>query len=389
MANIQSVALPVAVLLAVGVGAGAGRASGADGAAASDWHGPGFAYYCDQDPKIPLAVHVVKIDRSCKDLELQVALGGNKHFGLGTLPQLVQNIPAEVGEPMAAINGDYFENEPPLIGRLKGMTVIRKELIRGPALDRAFLYIDSRGNPHLTNAVPNFKVSWPGGTSTAIGLNQTLLPGEAVLYSPAAGKSTRARGIELILERDGNGPWLPLRLGQTLSAKVRQVNAEGDSELGADTLVLALGRKLAPTIKPVGPGGTLKISLTIAPDLRDIVTAIGGGPSLVREGKIHEVEGPYVRHNVRHPRTALGWDDKYFYLVVVDGRQVRYSMGMSLPELADYFLKLGCKYALNLDGGASSTTWVHQKVVNSPSAGRLRNFANALVLVRTKNGAGQ
>ncbi len=78
----------------------------------------------------------------------------------------------------------------------------------------------------------------------------------------------------------------------------------------------------------------------------------------------------------------MGWNDKYFYLVQVDGRQPRYSMGMTLPELAEYFLKLNCEYAINLDGGGSCTTWLSGRIVNSPSQGRERPSANALVLVR-------
>jgi exopolysaccharide biosynthesis protein len=55
---------------------------------------------------------------------------------------------------------------------------------------------------------------------------------------------------------------------------------------------------------------------------------------------------------------------------------------MSLPELAAYMLKLGCRQALNLDGGGSSTFWIHGQVMNSPCYGKERPMANALVLVR-------
>jgi exopolysaccharide biosynthesis protein len=39
-------------------------------------------------------------------------------------------------------------------------------------------------------------------------------------------------------------------------------------------------------------------------------------------------------------------------------------VGMTLKELADLFITLGCKDAINLDGGGSSTLWVNGKVVN-------------------------
>ena len=60
-------------------------------------------------------------------------------------------------------------------------------------------------------------------------------------------------------------------------------------------------------------------------------------------------------------------------------------MGMTTAELTEYYQKLGCTDALNLDGGASSTVWLNGVVVNSPCHGRDRSIANALVLVRRES----
>ena len=85
----------------------------------------------------------------------------------------------------------------------------------------------------------------------------------------------------------------------------------------------------------------------------------------------------------RNPRTAIGWNDKEFFFVVVDGRSKELSIGVRFAELADLMVELGCKEALNLDGGGSTTLWLGGKVVNHPSEkGVERNVANALVLVR-------
>ena len=84
----------------------------------------------------------------------------------------------------------------------------------------------------------------------------------------------------------------------------------------------------------------------------------------------------------RHPRTAIGWNDSYFYLVTVDGRQPHLSVGMTLNELARYLVSLGCREAMNLDGGGSTTMWVGGSVVNRPSDGEERAVANALILLR-------
>jgi exopolysaccharide biosynthesis protein len=70
----------------------------------------------------------------------------------------------------------------------------------------------------------------------------------------------------------------------------------------------------------------------------------------------------------RHPRTAIGWRaDGTLVLVVVDGRQPRISVGMTINELAHLMLDLGCVEAINLDGGGSSTMVIRNKIVNNPS----------------------
>lgn len=63
------------------------------------------------------------------------------------------------------------------------------------------------------------------------------------------------------------------------------------------------------------------------------------------------------------------------------GRQKGLSDGMTFHELAELARRLGCTEALNLDGGGSSTLWLGGQVMNSPSDGRERLVANALLLV--------
>jgi len=70
----------------------------------------------------------------------------------------------------------------------------------------------------------------------------------------------------------------------------------------------------------------------------------------------------------RHPRTALGIVSKHkIVLVTVDGRSEQ-SLGMNLHELSDLMVSLGCREAINLDGGGSTTMWLNGRgVVNMPS----------------------
>jgi hypothetical protein len=348
------------------------------------WQEPGIQYYCDSNPRIPLAVHVVRIDRSHADLEFHTTLGGGREIGLAALSDQVNYINPKFGKAVAAINGDYFYHDRPFQGDPMNLQILRGgELVSGPGDDRAFLYFDAKGEPHLTNAVAAFTVTWPDGKVAPIGLNE-IPPkaGQAVLFTSVAGPNTRIEGVELILERNGDQPWLPLRIGQTISARVREVNRQGHSKLSSDCLVLSLDSKQLEGLPALEPGSVLKICTATKPDLSGATLAIGGGPTLVRDGKARQAS-EFNGIQMRDPRSALGWNAKYFFLVAADGRQPRHSMGMSLEELANYFVKLGCDYAMNLDGGGSCTTWAGGKTVNSPSQrGRERAAANALVVVR-------
>jgi hypothetical protein len=113
---------------------------------------------------------------------------------------------------------------------------------------------------------------------------------------------------------------------------------------------------------------------------------IGGFPLLLQEGRrvgdLEISERPGFAAE-RHPRTAVGIDEDgdLLWIVVVDGRQPDYSLGMSLPELSSLFEALQVEEAINLDGGGSSIMVFHGAAVSSPSDGEgERPVANALAV---------
>ena len=115
------------------------------------------------------------------------------------------------------------------------------------------------------------------------------------------------------------------------------------------------------------------------------VQAIAGSNVLVKSGR-KVVETASKFSTTRHPRTAVGVADagRTLVLVVVDGRRPETSVGMSLDELADLMLKLGCDDALNLDGGGSSVLVMRDPetgrlvTLNTPSDGKPRPVATVL-----------
>lgn len=233
----------------------------------------------------------------------------------------------------------------------------------------------------MTNILSQLRVIWPDGTSTPFGLNEERPGNGAVLYTSVSGTSTRTGGgVELVLEQTTNSAWMPLRPGQRYRARVREISARGDTTVTPDRPVLSLGPKLAARLPRPTVGSTVELATETTPDLTGVLTAIGGGPTLVRNGIATQWSG----FQMRHPRTAIGWNKDHIFMVEVDGRQRGLSVGMTLPELADYMVKIGCQQAMNLDGGGSATLWVCGNVVNSPSEGQERPGANALILLQKK-----
>lgn len=76
----------------------------------------------------------------------------------------------------------------------------------------------------------------------------------------------------------------------------------------------------------------------------------------------------------RNPRSVIGYyEPGHYCLVIVDGRQGKYSGGLNMQELSQLMYALGCVRAYNLDGGATAhMSWLTQ-VINSPSKDRKVN----------------
>ena len=90
---------------------------------------------------------------------------------------------------------------------------------------------------------------------------------------------------------------------------------------------------------------------------------------------------------VKAPRTLIAFNDRYLYFVVVDGRSSE-SIGMTFTDAGNFCRDhLRATYAVNQDGGGSSTMWLDGEVRNDPSgkpgvdkAHQLRPVANGYLM---------
>ncbi|MBQ5992994.1 MAG: phosphodiester glycosidase family protein [Bacteroidales bacterium] len=123
----------------------------------------------------------------------------------------------------------------------------------------------------------------------------------------------------------------------------------------------------------------------------NIMTA---GPLLIWHDTLQYMRDDRTFVTNRHNRTAVGIrEDGTVLLFVADGR-AKESEGLSLTELQLLLRWLGCRDALNLDGGGSSTLYLnignYQGVANCPSDnGRFdhageRSVSNAVLIMKNE-----
>lgn len=351
----------------------------------------GLGYTNFRVADVPWSIHIVQVARTNPVYEIHSVHAANSAVGLETLSEQLGVLSPDLGTPVAAINGDFYQRERAYAGAPRGLQIIDGELISSPGNKIAF-WIDANGEAHGSSVTSKFEVTWPDGTASPFRLNAERPSNGVELYTPSVGRSTRTTGgQELILERAEGSAWLPLHIGKTYTAQVKEVREGGDTKVPADALVLSLGTAAARRLAPLKPGATVRISTATEPALHGVRTALSGGPLLVHNGHRQRLEGGiYDRYESssmfeRHPRAAIGWNQDSLFLVEVDGRQ-RVSVGMTLDELANFLVVLGCQEGMNCDGGGSATLWFQGEVRNNPCERAEREIANSLVVVKKKVG---
>ncbi len=88
------------------------------------------------------------------------------------------------------------------------------------------------------------------------------------------------------------------------------------------------------------------------------------GPLLIKDGELRPDFSDVPIH-IRNPRTGFGMiEPNHYIMIVVDGRQKDYSIGMTLEDFARLFAAYGCTEAYNLDGGGSAAMFYNGKTIN-------------------------
>ena len=347
-------------------------------------------------------IYVAEMSRQNPTLHFEVALANSQVLGKETVRSIAKRR-TQRGDRnvVVAVNGGFgvLGDMRGYGGVLENLHIQDGELITQPTDTDACFGVTESGE-FLSTSV-QMKANIQIGTHTLeIGcINQRRLDGcKVTLYTPRLGESThtnRRRGKEVIL----SGLPLPLTPNYVHPYQVKTVSNNGNSTIPKDGAILWINaQEKDPSISQLNPGASGKLTVTLSPpEWNQVRHAVGGRLRLLKNGKINQMlVDKHLENKKRHapgkrsqelnlshePRTALGYNADTLFLVVADGRQPKYSTGLTLYELASILIELGATEAINLDGGSSSTFVVNDKVINQPSGRQEREVLNAVFITK-------
>jgi hypothetical protein len=358
----------------------------------------------------PWAVHVLRVSRRTKGVTIRAASAPGEMRR--ELPTAIAHREVRHGEELlAVVNGDY-DLAAPYLGISDGFSITSGHLWTTGKATWPAMALRKNGEPVI--AVPQMRMELRSGRQRweVAALNKPL--------GSAHGQGPRAytRDFRGVLQSGkpfrgivvGNlSRLLPLCGDCRIRGEVTAVISETtQATIPADAIVIAehvpegassIATPFQAASHSFTPGQKVELRMEASVGgRRDIAHVIGGFPIIVQRGKREIAGEPGANLKLRHPRTAVCYNQREIMFVVVDGRQPQRSVGMTLEELGDLMVSLGCAEAMNTDGGGSSVMAVTMpppaganhsgrgpsQIVNSPADGKERGRGNAWVILRRK-----
>ncbi|HEY3443004.1 MAG TPA: phosphodiester glycosidase family protein [Paludibaculum sp.] len=319
----------------------------------------------------PFTFQILEVDPKHPAVNVLPVRARDRAIGRETVSGMARRLGAT-----AAVNGGYFLTTGPYAGGSSGVYLSNGEVVGTPAGDTphtALVFCAEKSDiERLEFEAVGYAGevrSSTGSTAKVTGLHRARGPEDLIVYRPMMGERTLtdAAGVEARI--DSQGVVLDLAEGA------------GDVAIPRDGYVLSGAGGGAEWLRGnARPGARITLELGLKASSCAAADITGGGPRLVRGGKVDLGEEAFAHEKVRHPRTAVGVTAAGALLfLTLDGRQAR-SAGMTLRELAEALIELGAVEAMNLDGGGSTAMVVRDEIRNSPSDGRERAVSDAILI---------
>ncbi len=359
--------------------------------------GPGITYFQTKRNYAsgPAVYNVLEIaDISDSRIGLKVSLPGDKVQNReGVSGHMNRNGPNIV----AGINGDFFDIGKAYSGVTINASMQNGELTRTNEGNRPAFGIGKDGLPII--GVPRTNASLTVGQRSWPIYHINYTPGEnldqrrdwLVMWTPAFGPGTATGNdpatLTVVIRNLRTS--LPLKPNTNYTGSVESlIEGGGNTAIPADGVVIQGRGSSADFLRRnLGKGTILSFKVAMDEPWASAQQIVGGCNRLLVDWVIVKaVDSDCARpeRDPRMPRSAVAFEGKRLWLVTVDGRQPGYSMGANSDEFSQFLFDLGARHALNLDGGGSTTFAIRREgrplILNSPSDGRERPIANALLI---------
>lgn len=338
---------------------------------------------------LPLDVFYLTIARNTPGVDIKVRNGNNRNGGTNTTSGMARANNSDNTLFFCGVNGDFYVTAGKdtyggtQVGTPTTACVVDGEVHKSSGSRNQFV-IDANGVAQIgCLSWHDGRISNAEGTEVPFRGTNLDAPNNAVtMYTPSGWLSPCQGGLapevsEVFAKAVGNAP---LMAGTTYQLEVTsEVTHTGDPRM-QDGKVVLMGRGTAKSfIDNLSVGDIVTVNNRIhftgegQPDIQPM-QAVGGDNLILANG-----ERTGARWGSRHPRTGIGYtaDNDTIVMMVIDGRGV--SAGVDTDELGDVMKYAHCAFALNMDGGGSSTLYTDAfGVRNRCSDGNERSVGNAI-----------
>jgi len=294
-----------------------------------------------------------------------------------------------------AINADLFEYA---TGQPSGLLIVDGEVCNQPQGERPSLQIDTNGALHTTTPRARGSLVLGGGRTLPFQVNVTTPDDGVVFYDRGWGPSAPSGAQHAIVGRLTSGRIDAGGHTWRASGEMRVVRTRAGSlpippDASPDELFQGAGGAAAHMGR-VRRGQRVGVRYELGPLARNLESTIGGGPVLIRDGKIvfsvQVASKAFTSGQLRPPdaRTAVAQ--------LRDGRILFYaadrgdgSTGLTIEEVARDLHRRGAVTAMAFGSGGSTSVALNGRLLNQPADGVERPVGNQLVSFVGDRGHGQ
>jgi exopolysaccharide biosynthesis protein len=304
-------------------------------------------------------IHVLEIDPQYFDLT--AAHAKERAVGRETVTTIAKRHRA-----IAAINGGFFTSGESTEGLPAGILKIQGHWYGIAYRHRGAIGWSNKKNMVLIDRIQTKTSVYLNHHRFPIhSVNQPGLANKAILYTDAYGSHTDSLvgGYDIVIHHN----------------RIIGFELAGKTAIPKGGYVYSIGPRVRYPHHPLEIGNTATVNIEVIPNMNKenylawqmVDNIIGGTPLLLYNRKAvtdystEKLRSPFIKE--RYARSAVGLlENGHWVFVVVERSALTGSPGMTITELTALMQELGAEYALNLDGGGSSTLFLDNAVINHP-----------------------